>query len=87
MPYPVRIIARNNLVSSVEHLDVNRAIQGAQVSYPRMGVGQVLAHHPPFGDRKEKRSVIKIRERELELKLRKATAERGGFCLKFTPVN
>ena len=31
--------------------------------------------------------MIKIRERELELKLRKATAERGGFCLKFTPTN
>ena len=31
--------------------------------------------------------MIKIREREIELKLRKATAERGGFCLKFTPVN
>jgi len=31
--------------------------------------------------------VIKIREREIELILRKATAERGGFCLKFAPAN
>ena len=28
-----------------------------------------------------------IREREIELKLRKATADRGGLCLKFTPSN
>ena len=33
------------------------------------------------------RSVIDIRERELELKLRKATADRGGLCLKFTSTN
>ena len=31
--------------------------------------------------------MIKIRERDLERKLSKATAERGGFCLKFTPTN
>ena len=31
------------------------------------------------------RSVRIIREREIELKLRKATADRGGLCLKFTP--
>lgn len=36
---------------------------------------------------KKKRSVIDIREREIELKLRKATADRGGLCLKFTPTN
>ena len=28
-----------------------------------------------------------MREREIELKLRKATADRGGLCLKFTPTN
>ena len=28
-----------------------------------------------------------IREREIELKLRKATADRGGLCLKFAPGN
>lgn len=28
-----------------------------------------------------------MREREVELKLRHATAERGGLCLKFTPGN
>jgi len=33
------------------------------------------------------RSVVEIREREIELKLRKATADRGGLCLKFTPTN
>ena len=33
------------------------------------------------------RSVRIIREREIELKLRKATADRGGLCLKFTPTN
>ena len=32
-----------------------------------------------------KRSVRIIREREIELKLRKATTDRGGLCLKFTP--
>ena len=31
--------------------------------------------------------MIDIRERELELKLRKATADRGGLCLKFTSTN
>ena len=29
--------------------------------------------------------MIIIREREIELKLRKATTDRGGLCLKFTP--
>ena len=37
-----------------------------------------------FGERR-KWSVVEIREREIELKLRRATADRGGLCLKFTP--
>ena len=39
-----------------------------------------------FGERR-RRSVRIIREREIEFKLRKATADRGGLCLKFTPTN
>ena len=38
-------------------------------------------------ERNKMRSVVEIREREIELKLRKATADRGGLCLKFTPTN
>ena len=43
---------------------------------------------PTRVDSKEcERSVIIILEREIELKLRKATTDRGGLCLKFTPTN
>jgi len=38
MLYPIRFVAKNNLVSSVEHLDDNLPIQGEQVSFALTGV-------------------------------------------------